>query len=106
MRRGSRHVTTSAEAFLSSDWERRTLLDLLKAAGPAGLSDAEIASFVQGTRAIWSQSAQLHLQEMQRRGQVVRREERWFLPDGTGPGPSRVVVGSANQGVTQSKEVA
>lgn len=106
MRGRARHTTVSADAFLSADWERRTLLGWLKSAGPAGLSDIEITNLVQQTRAIWSQSASLHLQELQRRGQVVRREDRWFLADPSGPGPSRVVVDGANQVIPQSKEVA
>ena len=106
MRRGARHTTTSADAFLSTDWERRTLLRWIKEAGPEGLADIEISNLVQQTRAIWSQAAGLHLQELQRRGQIVRREDRWFLADPSGPGPSRVVVDGANQVIPQSKEVA
>lgn len=106
MRRGARHTTVSADAFLSADWERRTILGWLKSAGPAGLSDIEITNLVQQTRAIWSQAAGLHLQELQRRSQVIRREDRWFLADTPGPGPSRAVVDGADQIVPQSKEVA
>lgn len=98
--RGSFGVNASvySDSFV---WERKQIKAWLRTAGANGLSSTEIGQMVQATCATWVRAAVLHLEDLAAKGEVICREQRWFLADTAGSGAMGVVGSDTDQGSAQ-----